>query len=588
MDNASAQPCDAPTIIEPTLASGYCPSGRIAFLWFFPLLGVACFIAFIMAIILCLIESSLYYYIITPVILSLPVFAAAFCVIRFGKCRNKWIGALTGTALLLFFYVGYWKISYLLNIVLEGPDAVEFVKSKSGVSGLAGYFIFRSSSDKVGNYLFFGIEFAIMFFGGLILGYHMSGRVFYEGVGRWASRMTYFFNPHDAEGIFEAISVENWEAFFKFPNLPKIAARDARTPMLTMTIEYLKKIPGQPIYLSLTGANLGKIGANIKTSGKKVLSSISKTFFKQKMLSPELAPLFQGRFPELDLPTDGQQSPIPVAPIPQAKVEYSSGFAGTLQKAGIISGAKTTGPDFREKADKESLAFINSAGSFARPTDLNRSLCYPLEKEDLLDTKYLSKSSIMMMGFVLLFVIISFGLLGLAAYIEGMKSQNSATLAAIFGILGFLGMILTLIFVFSIPTLIKNKLKYKLTLRRVALFQGQPGIPMVLMIIEDPATYHIAKNRTEDAGLCLLDKSHQRILIEGFNHRYIILGRDVASLKPIDAGMNPAVELTEKIGEADLKMILHPMMGYVNNVIRPIWAKSPSYKLEKSFRDALY
>src|SRR5215831_3528846 len=121
----------------------YIPSGRFKLAALVPWLVVGGAVALGMAYVLYLSENFAYYYLVTPLILGLPVFGAIWLAIRGAHCRNPALGGLIGITLGAVYYLGYWEISYRRNIVARGPGMVRLVQMIGGSRGLSGYVAFR-------------------------------------------------------------------------------------------------------------------------------------------------------------------------------------------------------------------------------------------------------------------------------------------------------------------------------------------------------------------------------------------------------------------------------------------------------------
>ncbi len=122
----------------------YVPSGRVNLFGLSGLMLAGCVLSLAMALALLFSEDrGLYFYFITPLVLSLPVLGATWAVVRWGKCRNRGLGGLIGVVLVFVFYAGYWELSYLTNIVARGPRVVALVRQIGRLPGLPGYVVFR-------------------------------------------------------------------------------------------------------------------------------------------------------------------------------------------------------------------------------------------------------------------------------------------------------------------------------------------------------------------------------------------------------------------------------------------------------------
>src|SRR5688572_28163649 len=111
----------------------YRPGGGVAFAAFALLAAAGAATALGAAYLLRLAEADLYYYFITPFIISAPVFGMLWVAVHLGRCRNPLIAAALGAGLMAVYYVGYWQFSYRHNVVQHGRGMVMLVEAISGV-----------------------------------------------------------------------------------------------------------------------------------------------------------------------------------------------------------------------------------------------------------------------------------------------------------------------------------------------------------------------------------------------------------------------------------------------------------------------
>lgn len=103
----------------PAVRACYRPSGRFHLVRTFLLLAAGIVLALFLAALLAIAgENGLYFLIITPVVLALPLPALAYSGSRWARFRSRYLGAVLGVMLGCLFYVGRY---YLLLVYLAGP-----------------------------------------------------------------------------------------------------------------------------------------------------------------------------------------------------------------------------------------------------------------------------------------------------------------------------------------------------------------------------------------------------------------------------------------------------------------------------------
>jgi len=69
--------------------------------------------------------------------------------------------------------------------------------------------------------------------------------------------------------------------------------------------------------------------------------------------------------------------------------------------------------------------------------------------------------------------------------------------------------------------------------------------------------FHVSKAVPEDSAICAFDHAHQRVLVEGISHRYLIRGRDVAELKPVESGAAVAAQISYHVVDRDVSLVVY-------------------------------
>jgi hypothetical protein len=551
-------------VVAPSGKTFYRPSGKISVLRFVPLLLLAILVAVVMAFVLYLLEARFYYFFVTPILVALPVMGAYFLLIHFGRCRNPLLAGVAGAVLALLYYVGYWEISYQRNVVSKGPFLVQMVEAASGQPGLIGYIKFRcgssvissshgrdeqkkhDASDTVFAYVFHGGELLVLLALG-VAGSKLARRAYFERFERWAEAVSFRYGGEDFEAVYRAVMTNDWPALAA---VPKASGQEALKPSLEFRVEHLRDVLGEPMYLSLTGLNLPKELA-ARAPGRMGAGK-TMSFLKQQALPPEATPLLAQHFPEL-IPAGVQAAAAAQGiALPAAQVEYSSGLKGALEQAGL-SQPKITGPDFREPAARESEAIVAASGAFARLTELNRSLCLLAGPNPGKALKSVSLLHLKILGLVMLML---FGGLGLAAFAEDDKSAAGKVLLTVGAVIAAAGLVVFLALLVAGEWIIKQSLTRRFRRRQGSFLEVSQKLPSLAVRVENAHTHHIAKTTTEDVGICFLDESNRRLLIEGVSHRYLIQGADVIEFDPIDSETTAAVRLRYRIGNSELPIVL--------------------------------
>ena len=596
----------------------YLPSNKVNFLIFTPLFIAAVFVAGIMAVILFAIQNFAYYFIITPLLVCLPVFGLSYLMVRFGRCRLPILAAAAGIIFTLFYYLGFWVLSYGAFFYSYGQETNAILKSETGSSGLWGYFLLRCQTgvitttpgnsdhphkptivDRYFHYGFYGAEFVILLFAGAAVPLNASRRVFYEGAKKWASAKQIHFRPSDLELLMQIVKARDWQKLIELPKLPKVSA--GRSPAnLIFKVEFLKNSDDAPAYVTVKGANLGKVAA-AKTAGAKGLSSVSKTFMRQIEIPAADLVQIALSLPELNIVTQQVSTsqfsqitspPLTAKPIPavstQARpkptVEYDSGFKGWLQRMGISS-PRITGPDFRLKAVTESKA-IRAKYNMTNLTDINDSFCLPVDEQYRHDPGQIAGLHKRLLFSALGLCLAGILTLAVAAIFQPAGQKDLTPTGKVFLALGFVLMITSLIFLLLLSTIHKNILKHRLLTRPGSLFTPHASGTFIFFHLEDSNTYHVHKKTPEDFCLCFIDTLRRRLFIEGCTYRYIVRGEDVLRLAPIESGMKISIDLAWRIGAEQLAIVLS-CESMSAHVVNPLLTRNNANRMTNKIRAGL-
>jgi hypothetical protein len=323
-DDAGASPIMGETFRE-ELRDGrrslhYRPSGRIAWLRFLPLALIALILTPLCSLLLLLAEDNFYYFFFVPLLISLPVMGLGYLTVKFGRCRQPIVGGVVCCALMMFFYLGYWQLSFM-RFLGQATNPIEEILidqamlKKGGRTDLLGYFIYRNrtssidsspggtpkepdGSDEVFGYIFYGMEFIILAACGVGIGGAMGGRVFLERQGRWAKKRDFLLPIEMTAEAARVIGAGAWEELAKIPRVGAFGSQDKSR--LTLSFEFLADDPQAPVFVTLQGGNLGKLPPELASIGKKGL--LKHDFFKQLYVPSSEAGRIAAAFPELGIP----------------------------------------------------------------------------------------------------------------------------------------------------------------------------------------------------------------------------------------------------------------------------------------------
>lgn len=295
----------------------YQPSGKIALLRFAPLALLSLIVTGGAAWILRLAEADYYYFFFTPILCSLPVMGALWGALRLGRCRNQRVGAVLGCTLMMFFYLGYWHLSYV-HFMINGsreyglPATRAELRQVSGRSDHIGYFIYRNRTDVIDSegtkkehdpadeifgYIFRGMEFVMLVGLGIGIGVSQSGRVFLEEQRRWAKRRDFLISPAMVGEVSRLITDGKWEDLGRIDRVLAFGRQDKLR--VTLSFEYLPEDMSAPTFVSLTGSQLGKLPPELAAMGRK--SFLQHHFLEQLRVDPSHRYTIATGFPELGM-----------------------------------------------------------------------------------------------------------------------------------------------------------------------------------------------------------------------------------------------------------------------------------------------
>jgi hypothetical protein len=549
MSEADIEPAREP-------AMGYVPSGRVDLLRFCPLLLVGVLIAAVMACVLLLAEGGFYYYFLTPLLLALPVFAAIWAIVRWGRCRHRGLAGLVGIGLMFVYYAGYWELSYLAHVVIRGPQAVAAVARIGGLPGLPGYIVFRCKNsqpvdarrpaprpptvlDALFNGLFFFGETIALSLAGIALGHAAAGRVYSERLRRWATKFEFRLPMATAPVVEDAIERGEWSALAELPRVSSTA--NAQTNSLLFRVEYLPGAVDEPAYVSLLGSPRGK----------------AQGLVVQRAITPAQLLGLAREFPDLKVPRHDPAAPQVASPSPLEASLQQLGLAAQPEPA-LESPVGPRAGDFRDRAVAASRELLKGLATCDYRT-VGASLCLPAGEDGPRALKRAGrlKAAVMTVLFLGTFGGLGIGLIGTQLKDPQGKETPQGKQLMIIGLVMFGGLVIpSLIVSVAGDRVGKPFLAHRLRNQPDSLLLDDPELASWVLRVEDARTYHQTKLAGEDLGIALLDPEHRRILLEGLSHRYVIRGEDVTCFWPLQAHAVISIRIDCRIGEERLALVL--------------------------------
>jgi hypothetical protein len=574
--------------------TSYIPSGKISWTHFPPLAAAGLVLSFCMAYALYQCEARFYYWLLTPVVLSLPLMGTLLLAIYFGRCRSPLVAGSVGVLFMTCYYAGYWLFSYHFNIVAMGRFGQNLLMQVTGQSGPIGYFILRCKMTGNGmlveavplivlNAAMRGLEFGVLLAMGLYGGRRFARRAYFEDHGRWASSMAFLFQPHELPLVLAAVERQEWPLLNAITK-QTVTAEQRRGGGMLFRVEYLPRSSDQPAYVTVEGPVLRHarpLLSVLPVLGRWVTRFVSQRFIDANSLR-ELSQYVGG----FDLPMAAGAAEVPStsagdAPAAPAELRYWSpdqrveqvsatrGLTSILGEAGLIGAMPDRhGGDFRDRASAASAFMIGRwpDSGLDGIEGVDASLCYPAEANARVPLKRLSR-----LEAILAYVMVGCWLSASASrFIGGGYRQSgdvaSADLAHFVGVSLFILGSADLLFLCIGYRWFQRLRLLRHFARRAGslLLRDQPGTSRDVVRLEDAMTFHVSKITPEDWGICLFDKPRRRLLIEGVSHRYVIRGQDVTELRPAHAGASTSAYVRWRVGAEELSIVLNrPNMGHV-------------------------
>ena len=130
----------------------YRPSGRVNVLLFVPLFLFRWSLHAWMALLLYAISGNWYLFFITPLLFCLPVLGGIYITIRGGRCRSGILAAVTGLAMMLSYYGGYWNLNYISFLSVYEEKAQPILEYETGSKGFWGFIQFYCKNSTIESY----------------------------------------------------------------------------------------------------------------------------------------------------------------------------------------------------------------------------------------------------------------------------------------------------------------------------------------------------------------------------------------------------------------------------------------------------
>ncbi|AMV38556.1 hypothetical protein [Planctomyces sp. SH-PL62] len=537
-------PDDEVATLEPP--DVYRPSGRIDFLRLIPRLVAGGIVALVMAVALLLTEGGFYFYLITPLILAVPVFGMVWVVVRGGRCRNRGFAGFVGMALAFVYYAGYWELSYLANVVSHGPGMVALTEAVGGLPGLPGYVAFRCKTsrpvdvgrgganqaarppgavDVIFNGVFFGMETLLIAGAAIAIGRSSASRVYSERLRRWASSTECSLPIAATDGVLAAVEAGDWAAIGALPR--SSSKMNGGAPSVVVRIEHFPEDVTEPSYVSVLGGKTGLIA--------------------QRSIPADQMAAVAREFPDVKRPAGDVVGDSP------------SALQESIDRLGLAAESRPEADaDFRAAAVAASLARLKGRpieGLDVVPT----SLCTPASEDG---RRTMSRTSWAVCLLILAPIVAAFGWIGAMLYLasrvngpNGAPTPLSETYS-VAGILGFFGFLAAGMFIwFGGFRHWRGFLARRIHGRSGTPVDGRPDLPSRVLALEDARTFDKPKLVGDDLGIAFFDRAGRRLIFEGLTHRYVIRGEDVAALWPVPSQSNVAVRIDYRIGEIVLPLV---------------------------------
>lgn len=565
----------------------YRPSGRIAWAGFLPLVAAAAAVAGAMAYTLYRVEWSFYFPFVTPFVLALPILVTLLLAIHVGHCRNPFLAALIGAGLAVAYYVGYWGFSYYFNVVVGMPMTRALVQQLGGSTDLVGYFLARCrviGDGQGANALewatigYRGLELGVLLVTFAMAGRRMARRAYYEDDACWAHSTSFLFHPKHLSLVLGTVDRQDWAALDAIDEKLPPTPHARRTGALAFRVEHLPHSAGLPVYVSVEGALLRRWRPLLMIFPD--LGRITRCWLRQRLVDVEstrrLAEHVGGLRIRASTPTGSDD--VAVASQSQPQLAYwtgsqggttaprSSALVSLIRETGYGGEALVgTGDDFRDAAVAESDRIFAAYGPAAAGA-IEASMCLATSEPNAIAwLKRVARLELYCAFAFIASLAVAFVLMWVNT---GVRNGGAASLPVSPRTLGLLSLGSWVLVVavmatmmFLTPVVMKALLRRRIAARGDSQLRRASSGRLVFMRIEDPKTFHISKSAPEDLVICRLDVAGRQLLIEGVTHRYVIRSRDVVRVKPVVFGTGRNAEVTYRVGNVELSLVLQLPAG---------------------------
>lgn len=533
----------------------YVPSGRADWPVLLPLSVAAMAVAVGMGFLLHLADLGAYLLVATPALLGIPVFAALVAAVYLGKCRSVgWAWAL-GATLALTYYLSYWALSYHFRVVAAGPRFMAAVADAGGGPGVVGYFVFRCrialngvALDSLRWQLLVvagrGLELGVLLAMGLYGARRLAGRVFFEEHGRWASSNAFMFTPAELPDVLAAVESGDWERLDRIEKRTPTREQRRQGGMI-FRVEFLPRAADLPVYATVEGPCLRRARRLLMMA--PALGRLVRRDVDQRRVPPGAARQLARHVGMIDLgdapPADRAGGAVPYwSGDSRAAASPHGGLIRSMFREVGLTGVTYVGEgggDFRDAASAASLAALAAARE-AGEDGVAASLCYRVTDNAL---PALRRTSRVETGICWTLVGVALAGVPIAAFAPAAWEWHSRYLPG----LETMMLIWMAFTAAALALVVSSGLIHRRLLGR--RFRTRPDCVLAkelrpfVVRVEDPATYHVCKQTPEDWGLCVLDCSNRRLLVEGVSHRYVVHARDVTALVPLVSGASQSVRV---------------------------------------------
>lgn len=528
----------------------YAESGRIGPL-FIPMTALTVLLAVAMGWVLFQAEMhDMYWYVISPLVVAVPVAVSLWLAIRWGKCRNVLLAMVISVGMLLVYLGAYWQVGYQKLVVAHGPAAVTLVRQSTGLPGALGSFVLHArlttpqshpgkTSDptratEVSNYLFHGLEAVTLAILACGIGKAASRRVFYEDLGKWAKSLKLLFPPFHATQAAGAVDSEDWHALASLPRLSNDISNRANANGLWVEFEYVEPLGTNPPYITLSPTSTRARWTNGLLGGPKGGN-------RQRTLSPESGVRFAMAFPER----------FDIAGLAQRATQASAIRTPSNQPALVNEEVQTVIPIDDEKA--RALVLSEGPATYDQAAELRTIAIEATHGGDQKTVQRALRGRDVAIIFFLVFGLGS-GVLFLNSNPPNNWSLKPRHIVPAAGFcVGMAGMFGALFLHGPISSWV---LRRRFARRPASLVPAMKGLRPIRLRLSFARRFDLGAKGVDDVVLCAADPVRRCLLMEGLRHRYIVPAERIISLSPLQSDETLALELTLEAAGQTLPFVL--------------------------------